>query len=209
MARTYTPMTFAQSSGFSILVVDDQAEVLSATRSVLEGEGHHVLTATSGEEALAILRSSRVQLILVDYFMPGMDGEALIRNIQTRDTGVQILLQTGYAPGVPPQHTLRLLDIQGYHEKSDGPDRLRLWVEVALKAYLLGQKARDTEQLTARLQQKEELVEQLEELVAERTAELIQAKSELEQTVIELQQVRQVVQRVGYVSSAFSLVHKS
>ena len=174
-------------------MVDDQAEVLSSTRGVLEGEGHYVLSAASGEEALAILRSSQVQLILVDYCMPGMDAEALIRNIHARDTGVQILLQTRYPPRVPPQQILRALDIQGYHEKSDGPDRLLLWVDVALKAYLLGQKARDTEQLTARLQQKKELLEQLEELVAERTAEFVQAKSELEQTVAGLQQARQMV----------------
>ena len=173
-------------------MVDDQAEVLSSTRSVLEREGHHVLSAASGEEALAILRSSQVQLVLVDYFMPGMDAEALIRNIHAQDTGVQILLQTG-SVGVPPQQILRALDIQGYYEKSDGPDRLRLWVDVVLKAYILGQKARDTEQLTARLQQKEEQLEQLEELVAERTAEFVQAKSELEQTVAELQQARQMV----------------
>lgn len=182
-----------QLSGFSILVVDDQAEVLSSTRSVLEREGHHVLSAASGEEALVILRSSQVQLIMFDYFMPGLDGEALIRTIHAQGTGVQILLQTGCAPGMPPQQILRMLDVQGYHEKSDGPDRLRLWVDVALKAYLLGQKSRETEQLTARLQQKEELLEQLEELVAERTAEFAQAKSELEQTVAELQRARQIV----------------
>jgi signal transduction histidine kinase len=47
---------------------------------------------------------------------------------------VQIILQTGYSGEKPPREMLKLLDIQGYHDKSEGPDRLLFWVDVALKA---------------------------------------------------------------------------
>jgi signal transduction histidine kinase len=124
-----------RATGRSILVVDDQAETLTSVRLLLEREGHRVLTAESGAEALAILAREPAQLLLVDYFMPVMNGEELIGRVRERDTLVQIVLQTGYAGEKPPREMLRRLAIQGYHDKSDGPDRLLLWVDVALKAY--------------------------------------------------------------------------
>jgi signal transduction histidine kinase len=124
-----------KSSGRTILVVDDQVDALASVRMLLEREGHRVLTAESGAEALALLAHEPVQLLLVDYFMPVMDGEELIRRVRERELLVQIVLQTGYAGEKPPREMLARLAIQGYHDKSDGPERLLLWVDVALKAY--------------------------------------------------------------------------
>jgi signal transduction histidine kinase len=124
-----------KSSGRTIMVVDDQVETLGSVRLLLEREGHRVLTAESGAAALALLAHEPVQLLLVDYFMPVMNGEELIGRVRERDALVQIVLQTGYAGEKPPREMLRRLAIQGYHDKSDGPDRLLLWVDVALKAH--------------------------------------------------------------------------
>ena len=123
------------STGYSILVVDDQDETLESVRMLLEREGHRVLTAASGAEAITILAHERMALMLVDYFMPVMNGEELIRQVRGRDQLMQIVLQTGYAGEKPPREMLRCLDIHGYHDKGDGPERLLLWVDVALKAY--------------------------------------------------------------------------
>ncbi len=122
-------------TGRTVLVVDDQVETLTSVRMLLEREGHRVLTAEGGAEALALLAREPVQLVLVDYFMPVMNGEELIARVRERDTLVQIVLQTGYAGEKPPREMLRRLAIQGYHDKSDGPERLLLWVDVALKAH--------------------------------------------------------------------------
>jgi len=124
-----------KSSGRTVLVVDDQVDTLASVRMLLEREGHRVLTAGSGAEALGLLGHEQVQLALVDYFMPVMDGEELIGRVRERDLLVQIVLQTGYAGEKPPREMLARLAIQGYHDKSDGPERLLLWVDVALKAY--------------------------------------------------------------------------
>lgn len=123
-------------TGRTILVVDDQAETLVSLRMLLEREGHRVLTAESVEEALALHEQEPVQLMLVDYFMPVSTGEELIARVRERgDQLVQIVLQTGYAGEKPPRDMLSRLAIQGYHDKSDGPERLLLWVDVAFKAY--------------------------------------------------------------------------
>ena len=124
-----------EPSGRTILVVDDQVETLTSVRMLLEREGHRVLTADSGAGALTLLASEPVHLMLVDYFMPVMNGEELIRHVRAQDSLVQIVLQTGYAGEKPPRDMLRRLAIQGYHDKSDGPERLLLWVDVALKAH--------------------------------------------------------------------------
>jgi signal transduction histidine kinase len=129
-------------SGRTILVVDDQAEALLSTQTLLERHGHEVLTAASVDQALALLKEREVDLMLVDYFMPGGTGEDLVRRVRGFDPFVQIILQTGYSGDVPPQSMLAQLDIQGYHDKADGPDKLLLWVEVGLKAQRQMERAR-------------------------------------------------------------------
>jgi len=135
----------------TILVVDDQEETLASVRGLLEREGHTVLTASSGAEALDVLRSHEVHLIILDYFMPRMTGSDLVREIRKFDTGVQIILQTGYAGEKPPRMMLAELDIQGYHNKADEPERLLLWVDVSLKACRLLKTIRERETLQEEL----------------------------------------------------------
>ncbi len=124
-----------QPSGRTVLVVDDQPEIVTTLRMLLEREGHRVLGAHGGREALALLEQESVQLMIVDYCMPGMTGEELVRLVRERDALVQIILQTGYVGDRLPREMLASLAIQGYHDKSDGPGRLLMWVEVALKTY--------------------------------------------------------------------------
>ncbi len=140
-----------QSSGSTVLIVDDQQEILSSNKAFLESFGHQVVTAASGDEALALFQSDVIHLIIVDYFMPRMTGEELIREIRHIDEDVQIVLQTGYSGEKPPLAMLHELDIQGYHDKTEGPERLILWVESSLKAARHLKKVRQTERLKAEL----------------------------------------------------------
>src|SRR5690606_35043303 len=123
-------------SGSSILVVDDSPEILESTRRLLEKEEHTVFTAVSGAAALEILQRQRVQLIIVDYFMPNMTGEELVRRVrQSGDHLTQIILATGYSGEKPARVMMQQLDIQGYHDKGEGAQKLLLWVDTALKTY--------------------------------------------------------------------------
>ncbi len=124
-------------SGYTVLVVDDSPDVVESTRLLMEAEGHCVLTASSGPAALQVLNEERVQLILLDYFMPAMTGEVVVRKVRERDRLVQIILQTGYAGEKPARAMMRDLDIQGYHDKGEGAEKLLLWVDEALKSYRL------------------------------------------------------------------------
>ena len=66
----------------SILVVDDQPEILENLALVLELEGYEVLTAKDGVEALAVLESRLVDLILADIAMPRMNGYQLYERVR-------------------------------------------------------------------------------------------------------------------------------
>jgi len=101
----------AQDSGHTILLVDDQEETLVSTKLLLEREGHRMLLAASGDEALVLLRENMIDLVIVDYFMPRMNGEELVNAIRRFNPNVQIVLQTGYSGDKPPLAMLRALDI--------------------------------------------------------------------------------------------------
>ena len=118
-------------SGRTILCIDDQEDYLEASRLVLEREGHRVLTAQGGAAGLAILETERVDIVLLDYIMPGLSAEEIIAQI--RDPTVQVVLLTGYSTERPPRELLDHLNIQGYCDKTRGSEELLLWVEVALR----------------------------------------------------------------------------
>jgi two-component system, cell cycle response regulator len=125
----------AASTGHRILIVDDDQTLLQTLEQLLTREGHQVFAASSGEEAIRLCQTQQPHLILLDYFMPGMTGEEVVRNVRRFNSEVQIVLQTGYASERPARTMLRELEIQGYHDKSEGPEKLLVWVDVALKSF--------------------------------------------------------------------------
>jgi diguanylate cyclase (GGDEF)-like protein len=126
--------THGTPSGFTILVVDDDRDYLESTGLLLEREGHEVVLAGSGPEALDLLRSRHVDLALLDYHMPKMTGAQMLLELRRFDPELQVILTTGYASEHPPRELLRSMEIQAYFDKSEGPEKLLLWADVGLKA---------------------------------------------------------------------------
>ncbi|HLG85648.1 MAG TPA: response regulator [Alphaproteobacteria bacterium] len=82
----------------SVLVVDDDADVLASTAAMLEDLGHTVLTAPSGAAALDIVRSgATLDLVITDHAMPGMTGVEVAEHIRQLRTNLPVILATGYA----------------------------------------------------------------------------------------------------------------
>ncbi|GAB7078628.1 S16 family serine protease [Megalodesulfovibrio paquesii] len=80
-----------------ILVVDDEPIARENLAHVLRKEGHEVLVAGNGEEALTQLEASPVQLLITDMKMQGMDGLELLQRVQERSPGTDCIIVTGYA----------------------------------------------------------------------------------------------------------------
>jgi CheY-like chemotaxis protein len=79
----------------TILVVDDEPDVLFLLRLTLEAAGYSVVEAAHGAEALATIQSTRPTLVITDLMMPVMDGRELIRRVraepQTADLPIMLL----------------------------------------------------------------------------------------------------------------------
>ncbi|HYZ61634.1 MAG TPA: ATP-binding protein, partial [Acetobacteraceae bacterium] len=87
-----------RASGLAVLVVDDDALVLSSAAAMLEDLGYKVLTAPSGMEALAIVRAgTAIDVVVADQAMPGLTGVQLAAELGVLRPGLPVLLATGYA----------------------------------------------------------------------------------------------------------------
>ena len=85
---------------FKILIVDDETITLKIVKALLEKEGAIVFTAKNGEEALEILKTSKIlnelpDIILTDIFMPEMDGFQFIQEVKNQKFIIPIVALTG------------------------------------------------------------------------------------------------------------------
>ena len=78
---------------YRILICDDERDIVSALKIYLSGEDYEIYTAYSGKEALELVRSRDIQLILMDIMMPEMDGIAATAKIRA-ESNVPIILLT-------------------------------------------------------------------------------------------------------------------
>jgi CheY-like chemotaxis protein len=95
------------SEALSILVVDDDNLVLMNTAAMLEDLGYQVIEATSGEQALQVLRrGGPLDLVITDQLMPGMTGTQLVEAIRSEWPDISAILATGYSElpaGITPK----------------------------------------------------------------------------------------------------------
>jgi len=86
--------------GEVILVVDDEAAILSTARIVLEASGYRVLSAGGGDEAVAVFRQNadRVAAVVLDMMMPVKDGPAVMAELRAIRPDLVILAASGLRP---------------------------------------------------------------------------------------------------------------
>lgn len=119
----------------SILLVDDDLEYLQVVSMFLKTKGFNVVTSDNGQDTIKMVESNNINIVLIDYYMPGMTGEEAIVNMREKNSEVIIILQTGYSGQQPPAETLERLNIQNYHDKVDGIDKLYLQVLSAVRIF--------------------------------------------------------------------------
>lgn len=80
----------------TVLVVDDEGDIRSSLRGVLADEGLRVLVAEDGGRALSLVRSERPELVLLDVWMPEVDGIELLRRLQEEPDRPQVIMISGH-----------------------------------------------------------------------------------------------------------------
>ncbi len=105
----------------TVLCIDDDPDILSLQKAVLENNGYDVLTAADGATGIALASNHAVDLVVLDFKMPGMDGGQVAEVLFNRQPDLPVVICTGFFDAVP--EWLRWF-AAAYLQKGDGPEAL-------------------------------------------------------------------------------------
>ena len=99
IVREDKPMESIRMGTETILLVDDEEMIVEIGEEILEKLGYTVLSARSGQESIEIYRKNKetIDLIILDMIMPGMSGKETYEALKRVNSGVKILLSSGYS----------------------------------------------------------------------------------------------------------------
>src|SRR5258705_10289651 len=80
----------------TILVVDDEDGVRESVREVLTDEGYRVVDTADGTQVLDIIKTERPELVLLDIWMPQVDGIGLLKEIKTQEPDINAVMASGH-----------------------------------------------------------------------------------------------------------------
>jgi len=119
----------------NVLLVDDDEDFVNIAYLYLKSKGYNVDVVNNGKEAIEIIKQEKHQIVLLDYFMPEVSGEDVVVEVRKFNQEVVIIIQTGFAGQKPPIDTMQRLNIQNYHDKTEGMDKLNLELISAVKIF--------------------------------------------------------------------------
>lgn len=79
-----------------ILVVDDEEKIRESIREILSDEGYRVIEASDGNKVLELIREQRPRLVLLDIWMPRVDGIGLLREIKEKEPDIEVIMISGH-----------------------------------------------------------------------------------------------------------------
>src|ERR1051325_3086432 len=115
----------------TILVVDDEDGVRESVREVLSDEGYRVVDTADGTRVLDIIRSERPELVLLDIWMPQMDGIGLLKEIKSKEPDINVVMVSGHG-NIHTAVTATKFGAFDFIEKPVSLDGLLLTVQRAL-----------------------------------------------------------------------------
>ncbi|MEX5596134.1 HD domain-containing phosphohydrolase [Pseudomonas orientalis] len=164
----------------AVLLVDDEESILNSLRRLLRSQPYDVVLATGGAQALEIMATRPIDLVMSDARMPGMDGATLLAEVHRLYPGTRRILLTGYADLSTIVKAINDGQIHRYISKPWNDEELQLILQQTLEHQRL-------ERLThAQNDQLKALNATLEKRVTARTAELQQTADMLDLAYDEL-----------------------
>jgi two-component system cell cycle sensor histidine kinase/response regulator CckA len=119
-------------SGYeTILLAEDDSIVRDASKAILEYGGYKVVTAENGQEAVLLFKENRIDLVLMDVFMPVMNGFEAFRLIRESAPDVRILFTSGYTSDILDREGINAREVR-LLQKPVSPDTLLKMVRLTL-----------------------------------------------------------------------------
>lgn len=175
----------AETSELTVLLVDDEPNILLALQRLLRREPFKVLTASSGDEALKLLsQQTNVALIISDQRMPQMNGAELLRRSREYAPEAVRVLLTGYTDLGDAVNAINEGGITRYLNKPWNDNELQQVVRGAVETYGLQQENKRLQELVS--QKNEELQDwnkNLKDRVMQQTAAVRQKNEELQEAI--------------------------
>ncbi len=131
-----------------ILCVDDEPNVLTALRRLFMDDQYTILTATSAEDGLELLRQNNVQIVISDYRMPHMNGVEFLKEVRTVWPDTVRIVLSGYADAASIVSAVNEGQIYKFVPKPWNDDELKIIIAHAIERYYLFRK---NAELTAEL----------------------------------------------------------
>lgn len=158
----------------TLLIVDDEANILSALERLFRREGYRLLHADSGSAALAILAEQEVGVILSDQRMPGMSGVQFLSEARERWPDTVRIILSGYTELSSVTDAVNQGAIYKFLTKPWDDDALR---ETVREAFQLSRVTRENTRLNAALREANDALvrwnHELEQLVADKAREAL------------------------------------
>lgn len=126
----------------TILLVDDEANVLAALRRALYEEPYDILTAESGEEGLKLLLTQRVKVVISDERMPGMNGASFLAAVREKYPETVRFMLTGHASLESAMQAVNCGEIYRFFTKPWQDAELTLSIAAAIEKFDLEEENR-------------------------------------------------------------------
>ena len=104
----------------TILCIDDDLQTLALRQVVLRAESFLVLSASTGQSGIALANQHNIDVVVLDYSMPDMDGEEVARRLKQQLPDLPIILCSGFVD--IPESAFKL--VEGFVSKGDAPEFL-------------------------------------------------------------------------------------
>jgi UDP-3-O-acyl N-acetylglucosamine deacetylase len=125
-----------------ILIVDDEKNIVSSLTGILTDEGYEVSMTGDGLEALEIIQTDPPDLILLDIWLPGMDGIEVLKTVKTYHPEIEVLIMSGHGT-IETAVKATKLGAQDFIEKPFSLDRITQSIAEVLKNKHASSRAED------------------------------------------------------------------
>jgi two-component system, NtrC family, nitrogen regulation response regulator NtrX len=92
--RTFCEAVKGKTMYPSVMIVDDEPSILQSLSGILSDEGFEIFTASNGYEALKRIEQEAPDLVLLDIWMPGLDGIETLKEIKKNNPVIQVIIIT-------------------------------------------------------------------------------------------------------------------